>query len=84
VSVFHLTLDAQQVVGLRLVKFARGGPDALREASRMVSEKVTAYTDSQLLIFDAAVEGEWDLGADRVLRLYQQRVRANKHRLSRF
>ena len=37
-----LSMEAQSVVALRMMKFAMGGPLAQAEASRMVTEKITA------------------------------------------
>ena len=37
-----LSLEAQRVVGLRMMKIAGGGPGAHAEASRMVTEKIAA------------------------------------------
>jgi hypothetical protein len=41
-----LAFEAQQVIGLRLMKLALGGPVARREANRMVAEKVIAFGES--------------------------------------
>jgi hypothetical protein len=41
-----LALEAQQVIGLRLMKLTLGGPVATREANRMVAEKVIAFGEA--------------------------------------
>lgn len=74
-------MDAQQVIGMRLLKLAAGGTSAQREASMMVSEKVKALADAQLAIVTAASTGKGDRAAQQALRIYQQRVSANKRRL---
>lgn len=78
-----LALGAQQVIALRLAKIATGGPQAGREASLMVAEKVAALSASQGLMLKAATRGDVGKGAQNVLRLYQRRVSANARRLSR-
>jgi hypothetical protein len=71
-----LCAEAQQVVGLRLMKLASGGVHAEREAFRMVAEKGIAFADAaSSLAAGAPVE--------RVMRRYRSIVRANRRRLSR-
>jgi hypothetical protein len=71
-----LCAEAQQVVGLRLMKLASGGVHAEREAFRMVAEKGIAFAEAaSSLAAGAPVE--------RVMRRYRSIVRANKRRLSR-
>ncbi len=71
----RMAIDAQAVVGLRMMTFAGGGAAAQAEAVRMVSEKV-----------DAANRATFDLmrGAppERVLRGIHRTVRANRKRLT--
>ena len=78
-----LALGAQQVIALRLAKIAAGGPQAGREASLMVSEKLAALSASQAMMLKAATRGDAGNGARNVLRLYQRRVSANARRLRR-
>ena len=61
-----LGLEAQRVIGLRLIKLSSGGPAAQAEAFRMVSEKSAALTEAGLTL---------------VIRRYRTRVRSNKRRL---
>jgi hypothetical protein len=42
-NAWRASLEAQQVIGLRLAKLASGGNAAAGEASRMASEKLIAY-----------------------------------------
>jgi len=79
----QLAADAQQVILLRLSKLAIGGRKGRREASRMVSEKVTALGAAQRLMLGAATRGRAGNGAKSVISLYRKRVAANKRRLSK-
>ena len=70
-----LAADAQEVIGLRMLKLAAGGTDAYGEAVLMVSEKVGtgAYATAALAA---------GVSVDRILAVYRQEVRANARRLS--
>jgi hypothetical protein len=72
-----LCAEAQEVMGLRLMKLAGGGVHAEREARRMVAEKSVAFAD-------AAVSLATGASIDKVVRRYRKIVRANKRRLTRF
>jgi hypothetical protein len=71
----QLGLEAQQVIGLRLMTIAGGGPKAQTEAVRMITEKVTAAAEALQT---------WSTGGSgrRIVRRYRTRVRANKRRLT--
>ena len=75
-SLMMLAIDANYVVGLRVMKLMLGGRGARREAQLMVSEKI-----------DAAVEASASLMAgasgDEIVRRYRRRVTANAKRLGR-
>ncbi len=71
-----LGIEAQQVIGLRLMRIAAGGPGAEREASRMVSEKAEAFAEAATT---AATGGS----PQTIVRRYRTRVRANAKRLTR-
>jgi hypothetical protein len=75
-DVAMLVAEAQQVIGLRLLKLAAGGPPASAEARRMVSEKVAAAT----LAAAGIVTGD---SSTKVVKRYRKKVRANRRRLSR-
>ncbi len=77
-----LALEAQQVVALRLARLALGGPDAPREATLMVTEKVQALQESGALLLSAALDGKKHMNAPEILQLYRKKVRANRRRLS--
>jgi hypothetical protein len=72
----RLFAEAQEVMGLRLMKLAGGGPHAEREAVRMVAEKGFAFADAASSLAVGA-------SVDRVMRRYRSIVRANRRRLSR-
>jgi hypothetical protein len=78
-----LALGAQQVIALRLAKIAAGGPQAAREASLMLTEKVAALSAGQRLMLKACAKGDAGGGVQDILRLYQRRVSANARRLGR-
>jgi hypothetical protein len=71
-----LAAEAQQVIWLRAMKLALGGPGAEREAQRMVSEKVTAANKAAGKLMAGA-------SANSVVRDYRRKVRANARRLSK-
>jgi hypothetical protein len=77
-----LAIESQQVIALRLTKMALGGPDTQREAELMVTEKLDTMAQSSQMMMMAALGGKHDMGADRVMRLYRSKVRANRRRLS--
>lgn len=77
-----LALEAQQVMTMRLLKLAAGGPAAQAEAHRMVAEKVDAGIAVANLVATAVAKGTPDGGTDQVLRMLRRRVRANRKRLS--
>lgn len=74
-NLLSLGAEASQVVWLRSVKIAAGGPRARREARRMVTEKVTAGHKEGLRLSMGA-------SPDSVVTGYRKRVKANIRRLS--
>jgi hypothetical protein len=72
----RLCQETQEVMGLRLMKLALGGPQGHLEAQRMVAEKGFAFAEAA---------GSLAAGGslERVVRRYRSHVRANKRRLSR-
>jgi hypothetical protein len=68
--------EAQAVMILRTLRLARGGALAQAEATRMVTEKSTAFLQAAATI---AMGGS----TEKVVRGYRSRVRANKRRLTR-
>ncbi len=78
-----LAMEAQQVIALRMAKMALGGPAAMFEASRMVTEKVQASAKAAGMVSAAMMRGAPDGGADQVVRMLRHEVRANRRRLSK-
>jgi hypothetical protein len=71
-----LSMAAQQVIALRMLKLAAGGAVAHREAVRMATEKMKAGIEAGAI---TATGGS----SRKVLRRYKTRVKANSRRLSR-
>jgi hypothetical protein len=71
----RLCLEAHHVVGLRLLRIAAGGTGAQAEATRMVTEKAEAFAEAAATL---ATGGS----AQKILRRYRTRVRANARRLT--
>lgn len=68
--------EAQTVMTLRMMRLARGGALAQAESTRMVTEKSAAVVEAAMTV---ATGGS----AEKVVRGYRTRVRANKRRLTR-
>lgn len=68
--------EAQVVMSLRAMRLARGGALAQAEATRMVTEKSAALVEAAMTV---ATGGS----AEKVVRGYRTRVRANRRRLTR-
>jgi hypothetical protein len=79
----RLGVEAGEVIGLRLIQAAFGGPRAHGEAHLMVTEKAQAALDAQFLIAQSVVAGQAHLAASRTVALYRRRVQANRRRLTR-
>ncbi len=80
----QLATDAQTVIALRMMRIARGGRSASREAQRMVTEKAVAAAAAQGLAAFALLSGKSaDAASKTSLSHYRQVVRRNKARLSR-
>lgn len=71
-----LGLEAQRVIGLRMLHLAEGGPEAGIEAQRMVLEKTAAFAEAAATLCMGG-------SAHKVVRRYRFHVRANERRLSR-
>ena len=70
-----LALEANSVIGLRLMKIAHGGVDAVHEVQLMVHEKVEAGAEAMATLVGGG-------GIDAVLAGYRRRVAFNAQRLS--
>jgi hypothetical protein len=71
-----LGVEAQQVMGLRLLKVAAGGAAAQAEVARMITEKVSAAGEAFITV---ATGGS----GRRIVRRYRTHVKANKRRLTK-
>jgi hypothetical protein len=78
-----LGLEASTVVGLRTLKLAAGGDAAAAEASRMISEKLTAAVELQALATAGALGVTAPRAVAKTLTHYRRKVRANRRRLSK-
>lgn len=76
-----LGMEASTVIGLRLAKLAAGGPAATAEAQRMVSEKMQAAWELQVAAATGRLGSTPHGQADRAIRHYRRKVRANARRL---
>lgn len=74
-STMMLGLESGNVIGLRMLKLACGGSDALDEMHLMLGEKVNAAFESGTNLMAGA-------SADSVVDRYRQHVAANADRLS--
>ena len=71
-----LAIDANRVIGLRVIKLMLGGRGARREAELMVSEKIDAALKASASLMAGASGNE-------IVRQYRRRVAANAKRLGR-
>lgn len=78
-----MSADANQVIALRLMKIAQGGPRAKRESRLMVQEKLDAAAKAGLTAAQAIARGDATHAPHRALAVYQKRVTRNLRRLSK-
>jgi hypothetical protein len=78
-----LAFEATGVITLRMMKLAAGGPEANREARRMVSEKIAASTDLWMRAMTGGLGSTAHGVTTRTLAHYRPKVRANRRRLSK-
>jgi hypothetical protein len=75
-TLMMMAMEANQVVGLRVIKLMQGGKAARREAELMVNEKI-----------DAALQAGFSLMAGAsgkaIVHRYRRRVAANAKRLAK-
>ena len=74
-------MEVQQVVGLRMLRIAAGGPRAAAEMQQMVTEKVAALALAQTAAAHAMIQGHDPRSA--AFAAVKKRVTANRRRLSR-
>jgi hypothetical protein len=82
-SAWSLGMEASTVIGLRTLKLAAGGPAGEAEMGRMVSEKVKAGLELQMLAMTGALGLSPPAAASKVLTHYRRKVRANRRRLAK-
>jgi hypothetical protein len=75
-SLAMLAVEANHVVGLRIMKLMRGGRGARREAKLMISEKIDAAAKAGTSLMAGA-------SGDEIVRQYRKRVAANAKRLGK-
>ncbi len=79
-----LAMEAQQVIFLRMLRVAAGGPAANREMHRMQTEKMTAALQIGTQAAIAAATGQTAAAiATAAIGGYRKRVGANRRRLTR-
>jgi hypothetical protein len=72
-NVWGASIEAQQVISLRLAVLAGGSESTGAEAVRMVSEKVSAALEVQRAAAIAAMSGNAGLIPVRTIAIYRQR-----------
>ena len=78
----RFSADVQRVMALRMMRLASGGPLAVTEAWRMVSEKVSVFGEAQVAIVTALATGNGLCAATvGAYAPYQRCVRVNCVRL---
>jgi hypothetical protein len=82
-ATWQMTLEAQEVIALRMMKFASGGDLGGHEALRMVTEKAQTAMQAQFGIAQAMMSGSPENATGHALALYRRKIRANRRRLTR-
>jgi len=78
----RFTCEAQSVISARLMLFASGAPNAAEEATRMVAEKIEAFTVAGMAAEKALADGlGLYVAAERAYSPLQACVHANSGRL---
>ena len=77
-----LGVEAQTVIGLRMMKMTAGGAAAATEAELMITEKVSAALEAQRHLALAALTGDGARSASRAMAHYRGKVRDNRRRLT--
>jgi hypothetical protein len=70
INLMMLAAESQQVIGLRVIQAARGGPKAEAEATLMVTEKIAAAHHAMGRLMTGATPNS-------VVTGYRRKVRAN-------
>jgi hypothetical protein len=76
-------LEAQSVIGMRLIKIASGGPTGAAEWAGMMTEKFVAAAAAQNAGAIALASGKsMEAAAELALEPVRRGLRANHHRIS--
>lgn len=78
-----LGMEAGWVIAMRSMKIATGGPRAVLETQRMVSEKTASALTLQAMAVSGALGSSAPAVASRTMKHYTGKVRANRRRLSK-
>lgn len=78
-----MTISANQVIALRLMKIATGAPGAKRESQLMVREKMHAAAEAGMEAAKSVATGKPHRAPARALAAYKKRVDRNLRRLSK-
>jgi len=81
-QIWLLGMEAQQVIGLRMLKVGAGGVAAGDEIDLMVREKMAASAEVQGKAIMAMAGGYARAIPARTLAIYRRKVRENRRRLS--
>jgi hypothetical protein len=81
VDAMQLGLEAQTVIGLRIMKAAAGGPGAQAEAELMVTEKIQATVELQAQLMAGGLTAAPHETGARAVAMYRKKVQANRRRL---
>lgn len=82
-SATRLTVEAQTLVGLRLLRIATGSVAALAEIGRIVPEKVNALLEAQRIALLSVRRGPAAWAPGKLVRMYRRRGKANRRRLDK-
>jgi hypothetical protein len=83
VDAWFLSLEACNVIALRTLQLALGGPTVNTEIHRMVEEKAEAFITLQWLLWTGGLGTTAAAITGKSLKHYQRTVRRNLRRLSK-
>lgn len=82
VDTWMLGMESLHVVGLRAMRIATSGPDAMPELCLMVSEKLQAADELRAKLLRDPAQSPME-ATRRTIRHYRRKVAANRSRLRR-
>jgi hypothetical protein len=78
----RFSCEAQTVISARMMLFASGAPNAAEEATRMIAEKIVAFTDAGIAAERALASGlDFYTAAEHAYSPVRRCVHANSDRL---